>query len=84
MVVVEAVGESAATVVYATSSGPQRDVNMESERYTDAKIAGDNLIIDRGRGRTITLFRAADGRSLSVKYTLPDAPSFSGTLARSN
>jgi pimeloyl-ACP methyl ester carboxylesterase len=84
MVVVEAVGESAATVVYATSSGPQRDMNMESERYTDAKIAGDNLIIDRGRGRTITLFRAADGRSLSVKYTLPDAPSFSGTLARSN
>ncbi len=84
MLVVEAVTDSTATVVYATGWGPQHDMNMDSERYTNAKIAGDKLIIDRGAGRTITLVRAGDGPSLSVEYKLPDTPSFTGTLAHSN
>jgi pimeloyl-ACP methyl ester carboxylesterase len=84
MLVVEAVNESAATVVYATGSGPHGDMNMDSDRYTDAKVAGDKLIIDRGDGRTITLVRAGDGLSLSAEYKQPDKPSFTGTLARSN
>ncbi len=84
MFVVEAINESAATVVYATSAGPQQDMNMDSDRYTNAKIAGDTLTIDRGGGQTITLVRAGDGGTLSVKYAMPDARSFTGTLARGN
>jgi hypothetical protein len=84
MLVVQAVNQGTASVLYATGSGPQQDMNMESERYTNARLAGDTLTIDRGGGRTLTLMRASDGRSLSAKYTLPDALSFTGTLARGN
>jgi len=84
MLVVETAGESTATVVYATGDGPQHDMNMSFDRYTNAKIAGDKLTIDRGGSRTITLVRASDGKSLSIEHTLPDAPSLTGTLDRAN
>jgi pimeloyl-ACP methyl ester carboxylesterase len=84
MLVVEAVSQDTATVVYATGSGPQHDMNMDSDRYTKARVAADKLIIDRGGNRAITLVRASDGKSLSIEHTLPDAPSLTGTLSRAN
>jgi pimeloyl-ACP methyl ester carboxylesterase len=84
MLVVEAENEDTATVVYAAGAGPQHNMNMDFDRYTKAKVAGEKLIIDRGGNRIITLVRASDGKSLSIEHTLPGAPSLTGTLGRAN
>jgi len=84
MVVVEAATADAATVVYASGSGPQHDMGMDYNRYTNAKVKGDTITIDRGGSRTITLLLASDGKGLSIEHTLPNAPTLTGTLARTN
>ena len=84
MVVIEAVSGVTATVVYAAGAGPQRDKSMTYDRYTNAKIVGDKLTVDRGGGRTTTLVQSSDGRSLSIEHTMPDEPMLTGTLARAN
>jgi len=84
VLVIEAVTADTATVVYATGSGPRYDMNMDSERYTQAKISGEKLVIERGAGRTITLTRANDGKSATVEYAVPDVAPVTGTAAPSN
>ncbi len=84
LLVVEVADAGGATVVYVAGSGPQHDMSMGYDRYTNAKIVGDKLTIDRGGSRTITLSWASDGKSLSVEHTLPDSAALTGTLTRTN
>ena len=82
MVVVEAAANDIATVVYASGAGPRKDGNMGYARYSNAKVTGDTITVDRGNNLTITLVLARDGRTISFEHTLSDAPSLKGTLTR--
>jgi pimeloyl-ACP methyl ester carboxylesterase len=83
-IVVEAATTDVATVIYAPGAGPRRDLNMGYDRYTNAKVKGDTITIDRGGNRTITLVLSSDGKGLSFQHTLLTAPTLLGTLRRAD
>jgi hypothetical protein len=68
MVVVENVSGPNATIVYATGPGPNRDRSMGFDRYSNARIDGNRIVVDRGRGRTFELAFAADGKRADVVH----------------
>ncbi len=59
-------------------------MNMDYDRYTNAKVKGDTITIDRGGNRTITLVLSSDGKSLLFQHTLPNAPALVASLRRAD
>jgi hypothetical protein len=82
MIVVEAVTDDMATVVYAPGAGPNRDLPMGYDRYVRARVQGNAIHVDRGSGRTIVLTLSADGRSAAFRHLAKDGTALDGTLAR--
>jgi hypothetical protein len=83
LVVVESIEGATANVVYAPGAGPQHDLSMGYDRYAQARVAGERIVIDRGQDRTLELRLSPDGQHLEVVHKSPQQTA-TGVLARAN
>jgi hypothetical protein len=82
-IVVEKIDGTTATLIYAVGAGPNRDLSMGFDRYTNGKIEGNKLTVDRGDGRQLLLTMAADGQRVDVQHRAPPS-TLSGLASRAN
>jgi len=80
-IVVEKIDGNTATVVYVAGAGPTREFSMGWNRYTNGKIDGDSIKVDRGNGRTLVLSLSRDGQSAEAFHYSQDNK-LSATLTR--
>ena len=67
-IVIYKVEGNTASLYYCSGSGPHRDLSMACERHTNGRVAGDRIVVDRGRGRTLEMVLSADGRKIDVTH----------------
>lgn len=67
-IVVDKAEGNTASLYYCGGPGPKRDLSMACNRYTNGRIAGDKISVDRGSGRMLELVLGADGKKLDVTH----------------
>jgi pimeloyl-ACP methyl ester carboxylesterase len=67
-VVIDKVQGTNASLYYCDGAGPRRDISMGCDRYTNGRVEGDRIVVDRGNGRILELVLGSDGRKIDATH----------------
>jgi hypothetical protein len=66
--IVDKVQGTTAAMYYCVGAGPKRDLSMACYRYTNGRLEGGKIVVDRGNARTLELVLSADGRKVDATH----------------